>query len=58
MFNEKIYLFYTGNVRTENGDRQTYQCLATSEDGITFIKHGPVAVSYTHLDVYKRQYPE
>lgn len=42
VFNEKIYLFYTGNVRTENGDRQTYQCLATSEDGITFIKHGPV----------------
>lgn len=42
VFNEKIYLFYTGNVRNENGDRETYQCLATSEDGITFIKHGPV----------------
>lgn len=42
VFNEKIYLFYTGNVRDENGDRETYQCLATSEDGITFIKHGPV----------------
>lgn len=42
VFNEKIYLFYTGNVRNENGNRETYQCLATSEDGITFIKHGPV----------------
>ncbi|WP_238859798.1 sucrose-6-phosphate hydrolase [Clostridium sp. YIM B02569] len=42
VFNEKIYLFYTGNVRKENGDRETYQCLATSEDGITFQKHGPV----------------
>ena len=42
VFNEKIYLFYTGNVRDENGDRETYQCLATSEDGKTFIKHGPV----------------
>lgn len=42
VFNEKIYLFYTGNVRTENGFRETYQCLATSEDGVTFIKHGPV----------------
>lgn len=42
VFNEKIYLFYTGNVRNENGNRETYQCLATSEDGITFTKHGPV----------------
>lgn len=40
--NEKMYLFYTGNVRKENGDRETYQCLATSEDGVTFKKHGPV----------------
>jgi len=42
VFNEKIYIFYTGNVRKENGDRESYQCLATSEDGITFKKHGPV----------------
>lgn len=42
VFNDKIYIFYTGNVRNEKGDRETYQCLATSEDGITFIKHGPV----------------
>lgn len=42
VFNEKIYLFYTGNVRNENGDRETYQCLATSEDGKIFTKHGPV----------------
>ena len=42
VFNDKIYLFYTGNVRKENGQRETYQCLATSEDGISFQKHGPV----------------
>lgn len=42
VFNGKIYLFYTGNVKTENGDRETYQCLAISEDGKTFIKHGPI----------------
>lgn len=42
VFNEKIYLFYTGNVRDEDGGRETYQCLATSEDGKTFVKHGPI----------------
>lgn len=36
----KMYLFYTGNVKEENGDRSTYQCLAISEDGIHFEKRG------------------
>ncbi|UJF15425.1 sucrose-6-phosphate hydrolase [Jeotgalibaca sp. MA1X17-3] len=39
---EKMYLFYTGNVRNERGERESYQCLATSEDGIHFIKQGPI----------------
>ncbi|MGM0974644.1 MAG: glycoside hydrolase family 32 protein [Bacillota bacterium] len=38
----KLYLFYTGNVKTEDDQRETYQCLAVSEDGIHFEKKGPV----------------
>lgn len=38
----KMYLFYTGNVKNEAGERESYQCLASSEDGIHFIKHGPI----------------
>lgn len=38
----KLYLFYTGNVKTEDGKRETYQCLAVSEDGVHFEKKGPV----------------
>lgn len=39
---EKLYLFYTGNVKNENGERESYQCVAVSEDGFTFTKLGPV----------------
>lgn len=42
VFEEKLYLFYTGNVRGEDGERKSYQCLAISEDGIHFEKKGPV----------------
>ena len=42
VFEEKIYLFYTGNVRGENGERKSYQCLAVSEDGIHFEKKGAI----------------
>ena len=38
----KMYLFYTGNVKDENGKRETYQCLAVSNDGVTFEKLGPI----------------
>lgn len=37
----KFYLMYTGNVKN-NGIRESYQCLAVSEDGINFNKLGPV----------------
>lgn len=37
-----LYLFYTGNVKDENDIRFTYQCLATSTDGVNFKKHGPL----------------
>lgn len=38
----KMYIFYTGNVKQADGNRQTSQCLAVSEDGIHFEKLGPV----------------
>jgi len=40
--NGKMYLFYTGNVKNEHNERQTYQCMAVSSDGVTFEKKGPV----------------
>ncbi|MBP2079600.1 glycoside hydrolase family 32 protein [Oceanobacillus polygoni] len=42
VFMEKLYVFYTGNVKNEHGKRESYQCLAVSEDGIHFEKKGPV----------------
>ncbi|WP_100333000.1 glycoside hydrolase family 32 protein [Bacillus alkalisoli] len=38
----ELLLFYTGNVKDEEGNRETYQCLAVSKDGIRFEKKGPV----------------
>lgn len=46
---DKLYLFYTGNVRNEKGERESYQCLAISEDGIHFEKKGPMEL---HLEGY------
>ncbi|MFG6114725.1 sucrose-6-phosphate hydrolase [Halobacillus sp. MO56] len=37
---DKLKVFYTGNVRNEHGEREPYQCLAESENGIDFIKQG------------------
>ncbi|GIO23481.1 sucrose-6-phosphate hydrolase [Oceanobacillus sp. J11TS1] len=42
VFRETLYVFYTGNVKNEQGDRESYQCLAVSKDGIHFEKRGPV----------------
>nr|WP_245831735.1 sucrose-6-phosphate hydrolase [Oceanobacillus senegalensis] len=39
---DKMYVFYTGNVKDEEGNRESYQCLAISDDGIHFEKKGPV----------------
>ena len=36
-YNEKMYLYYTGNVKKEMR-RKSYQCISISEDGRTFIK--------------------
>jgi beta-fructofuranosidase len=37
-----LTLFYTGNVKDENNHRETYQCMAVSENGLDFEKKGPV----------------
>ncbi|UCZ53097.1 sucrose-6-phosphate hydrolase [Bacillus shivajii] len=37
-----LKLIYTGNVKGEQGERESYQCIATSTDGVTFTKEGPV----------------
>ncbi|MCA0988832.1 sucrose-6-phosphate hydrolase [Guptibacillus algicola] len=39
---DKMVLFYTGNVKDEGGNRESYQCMAESSDGITFDKKGVV----------------
>ena len=39
----KLKLFYTGNVKDEHGNRETYQCAAQSVDGSEFEKLGVVA---------------
>lgn len=41
---DQLYLFYTGNVKDEQGNRESYQCVAVSDDGVNFEKKG-VAVN-------------
>lgn len=36
--NGRIHLIYTGNVRNKAGERESYQCMAVSDDGIHFSK--------------------
>ncbi|WP_201745411.1 glycoside hydrolase family 32 protein [Alteribacter lacisalsi] len=38
----RLTLYYTGNVKDDEGNRSSYQCIAQSEDGIHFEKQGPV----------------
>ncbi|WP_347862355.1 sucrose-6-phosphate hydrolase [Salimicrobium sp. PL1-032A] len=40
MKDDELILFYTGNVKNEEGNRETYQCKARSADGVTFEKLG------------------
>ncbi|MGA4006481.1 glycoside hydrolase family 32 protein [Ralstonia nicotianae] len=37
-----LFLLYSGNVRSPDGGRASYQCLAHSRDGVGFDKLGPV----------------
>lgn len=36
---DELFLFYTGNVRDENWDRESYQCLAVMDQNNTIKKH-------------------
>ncbi|MDY8022823.1 glycoside hydrolase family 32 protein [Paenibacillus polymyxa] len=49
--NEKLYLFYTGNVIRDDGVKESYQCAAISEDGEYFQKIGPL---FEHPKGYTR----
>ncbi|SEH47612.1 beta-fructofuranosidase [Halobacillus karajensis] len=40
--NDQLHLFYTGNIDGEQKPETEYQCLAISEDGVTFEKKGIV----------------
>ena len=42
---EKLYLFYTGNVKDADGNRESYQCLAVSNDGENFERWEPSIVN-------------
>ena len=42
---EKLYLFYTGNVKDPEGNRESYQCLAVSSDGENFERWEPSIVN-------------
>lgn len=41
----KLYLFYTGNVKDLEGNRESYQCLAVSSDGENFERWEPSIVN-------------
>lgn len=41
----ELYLFYTGNVKDDEGNRESYQCLAVSEDGEHFERWEPSIVN-------------
>ena len=41
----KLYLFYTGNVKNDEGVRESYQCIAVSEDGENFERWEPSIIN-------------
>lgn len=45
-------LIYTGNVKDEKGNRESYQCIATSNDGMNFKKYENNPVIYNQPDGY------
>lgn len=49
-------LIYTGNVKNSMGVRETYQCLAESEDGINFKKYIDNPVIYNQPKGYTRHF--
>lgn len=51
-----LVLIYTGNVKNDEGVRETYQCIAASKDGINFIKHAANPVMSNQPEGYTRHF--
>ncbi|SHJ68962.1 glycoside hydrolase family 32 protein [Tepidibacter formicigenes] len=51
-----LTLMYTGNVKDDKGNRETYQCIATTEDGVNFKKNIYNPVIYNQPDGYTRHF--
>ncbi|UZW14879.1 sucrose-6-phosphate hydrolase [Clostridium pasteurianum] len=49
-------LMYTGNVKDSSGNRETYQCIAQSNDGVNFIKYENNPVIYNQPEGYTRHF--
>ena len=58
-FNNHAFQKYNGNyanyIDIENGDEYWISGLKKKESNRHWAGHGKITVSYTHLDVYKRQ---
>jgi sucrose-6-phosphate hydrolase len=54
--NGVLTLIYTGNVKDEKDNRETYQCLVTSEDGINFKKYENNPVIHNQPEGYTRHF--
>ncbi|OPJ56271.1 glycoside hydrolase family 32 protein [Alkalithermobacter paradoxus] len=51
-----LTLVYTGNVKDIDGNRETYQCLAMSKDGINFEKYKDNPVIHNQPEGYTRHF--
>lgn len=51
-----LTLIYTGNVKDFRGNRETYQCIAVSEDGVHFKKYEDNPVMYNQPKGYTRHF--
>ncbi|AGK96039.1 glycoside hydrolase family 32 protein [Clostridium pasteurianum] len=49
-------VMYTGNVKDASNNRETYQCIARTEDGLNFNKHKNNPVIYNQPDGYTRHF--
>ncbi|AJA49048.1 sucrose-6-phosphate hydrolase [Clostridium pasteurianum DSM 525 = ATCC 6013] len=55
-YNGKFTLIYTGNVKNSCGNRETYQCIAQTEDNINFIKSSDNPVINNQPEGYTRHF--
>ncbi|WP_287825944.1 sucrose-6-phosphate hydrolase [Clostridium sp.] len=55
-YNGIFTLIYTGNVKDSYGNRETYQCIAQTEDGTNFSKYKNNPVIYNQPNGYTRHF--